>query len=584
MARIFLPFLLSLVFIARTALAQDVVWVQVEALPSLTLATERAKLYEKQVRDVNGFSLGGGWYSIVLGPYSQEDAQTALQVYRSDGLIPRDAFISNTSALGQQFWPEGGNILSQLQNLPPADDTAGATEAATDPAPTVQAAPEPVFVDETPRQARASEARLNREQRKHLQMMLQWGGYYNAAIDGAFGRGTRGSMTKWQGDNGFATTGVLSSHQRQVLSEQYNAVLNGLGLKTVTDNGAGIAMQMPTGVVAFDRYESPFAHYPASGDLPARVMLISQAGDQAMLFGLYDIMQTLALVPLDGARKRGKDSFTLVGEDDNIVSYTQASLKNGQIKGFTLIWPAGDEERRSRLLAEMKTSFTRLNGVLDPVAGSDAEQSVDLVAGMEIRRPKLSRSGFFIDRNGAVVTSTEVVDSCSKITLDGEYDADVVARDDELGIAVLKPTNALAPMSVATLLTGQPRLQSDIAVSGYSFEGALNAATLTFGTLANLTGLRGEETLKRLALAPLPGDAGGPVFDAGGAVLGMLLPSVSGGQQLPADVSFAADAAAIQSVLSQAGIQASNNTPSTAMAPEDLTQLATGMTVLVSCW
>lgn len=575
MVRVFLTLLFSLFVVTRAAFAQDVAWVQVEAQPSLEMATERARFYSRDLKDVNGFSLGGGWYGVVLGPYSQQDAETALRVYRSEGVIPADAYIATTGELGRQFWPAGADTLSQLPQALEQDQAASA-------APQIQADPE--NPEETPRQARQSEARLDRDERKQLQMMLQWAGYYNSAIDGAFGRGTRGSMSAWQSDNGFEATGVLTTRQRALLRDQFNAVLKGLDLKTVTDTAAGIEMKLPTGVVAFDRYESPFAHYPATGDLPARVLLISQAGDQAMLHGLYDIMQTLEIVPLDGPRERKKNSFLLVGENNKIVSHTEVSLKNGEIKGFTLIWPAGDEERRTRLLSEMQDSFTRLGGALDPVAGSDAEQRVDLMSGLEIRKPKLSRSGFFIDGAGTVITSAEAVRNCGKITLDGEYEARILAKDDDLGVAVLKPVEALAPASVASLLSGTPRLQSDVAVAGYPFEGVLTAPTLTFGKLADLQGLRGEAELKRLALAPMPGDSGGPVFDAGGAVLGMLLPEKAGGQQLPEDVSFAADAVAIQGLLTQAGVQASTVEASAAMPPEDLTRLASGMTVLVSCW
>ena len=596
MVRIFFSLLMTTFFLTHTAMAQDqsetVAWVQIEAQPSLSVAATRAQAYERDLKDVNGFALGGGWYGVVLGPYNQEDAETALRVYRNEGLIPADAYITETASLGRQFWPEGADTLSRLSSALQAD---AATEggavviaAAADATPETPAAPQiqgdPEIPEETPRQARQSEAQLTKDERMHLQVMLKWAGYYNSAIDGAFGRGTRGSMSAWQGDNGFEATGVLTTRQRAFLSDQYNAVLKGLGLKTVIDAASGIEMKLPTNVVGFANYESPFAHYPASGDLPARVLLISQPGDQAMLYGLYDIMQTLEIVPLDGPRERKNNSFTLIGQDDKTVSYTEASLQDGEIKGFTLIWPAGDEERRTRLLAEMQASFTRLNGALDPVAGSDAEQSVDLMAGLEIRKPKMSRSGFFIDAAGTVVTSAQAVQNCTKITLDGEHEATVVALDETLGVAVLKPTSALAPMSVAALLSGTPRLQSDVAVAGYPFEGALTAPTLTFGKLADLRGLRGETELKRLALAPLPGDAGGPVFDAGGAVLGMLLPEKASGQQLPVDVSFAADAVAIQGVLAEAGISAATQDSITPMAPEDLTQLATGMTVLVSCW
>jgi len=74
------------------------------------------------------------------------------------------------------------------------------------------------------------------------------------------------------------------------------------------------------------------------------------------------------------------------------------------------------------------------------------------------------------------------------------------------------------------------------------------------------------------------------LLSAFGAVFGMLLPQESGARQLPADVSFAADAAAIRAVLAQAGIELQGAVPAGQMAPEDLTRLAQGMTVLVSCW
>ena len=61
---------------------------------------------------------------------------------------------------------------------------------------------------------------------------------------------------------------------------------------------------MPTAAVAFDKYESPFAHYGSTNEIGAQLYLISQPGDQSTLFGLYDIMQTLEIVPLDGPRER----------------------------------------------------------------------------------------------------------------------------------------------------------------------------------------------------------------------------------------------------------------------------------------
>ncbi len=184
-----------------------------------------------------------------------------------------------------------------------------------------------------------------------------------------------------------------------------------------------------------------------------------------------------------------------------------------------------------------------------------------------------------------MITTAEAVGSCQRITLDDEYDAELVGVNDQLGVAVLRPQTSLAPIAVASFRNSQPRLKSEVAVAGYSFGGVLSAPSVTFGTLSDLRGLEGEETLTRLALAPLPGDAGGPVFDTGGSVVGMLLPKADGtSRQLPGDVSFAASGDAIRALLTQEGITTDAGESLGIMAPEDLTALAGDMTVLVSCW
>lgn len=626
MTRTVLSFLLVLFFSAFTASAQQQSsWIQLESHPNLAVTQQAIRAYGAQIEDVNGFALGAGWYAVALGPYSAEEAESVMISLRENGLIPRDSYVAESANYQQQFWPVGANFLDQpatetaqdgtddsieVTELAQAladtaaaagddtatdtgDDTGADTETQMAQADTgtqadtsqPQVVAEPEIPEETQYEARQSEARLTAEERRQLQVALQWSGHYEGAIDAAIGPGTRGAMADWQRSNGHEPTGVMTTRQRAELLGQYNSVLDGLDIRTVRDTEAGVQMRMPLGVVGFDRYEPPFAHYEATGDISeARVLLISQPGDRNTLLGLYDIMQTLRIVPENGPREISGNSFSLTGRNASIVSQTQASLENGQVKGFTLIWPAGDEDRRTRLFEEMQASFQRLGGVLDPGAGADEVQNVDLVSGLEIRRPKLSRSGFYVDQSGTVVTTLEAVQGCERVTLDEDYNARVIGIDEGLGIAVLKPVDALAPIAVAAFQDVPPRLQSDIAVAGYSYGGVLGSPTLTFGQLEDAQGLNGEQHLKRLALASLEGDAGGPVVDSYGAVVGMLLPASQSGRQLPDGVSFAADAAAVRQVLADLGISASSTSGGTTIPPETLSKQASGMTVLVSCW
>jgi hypothetical protein len=75
------------------------------------------------------------------------------------------------------------------------------------------------------------------------------------------------------------------------------------------------------------------------------------------------------------------------------------------------------------------------------------------------------------------------------------------------------------------------------------------------------------------------------VVDGAGAVVGMLLPAAAdAGRDLPAGVAFAASSASVAAFLKGAGLTIREAERTEALPPSDLSDLARGMTVLVSCW
>uniref|UniRef100_UPI0035623DD1 S1 family peptidase n=1 Tax=Phaeovulum sp. TaxID=2934796 RepID=UPI0035623DD1 len=317
-----------------------------------------------------------------------------------------------------------------------------------------------------------------------------------------------------------------------------------------------------------------------------QVLLISQPGDQTALFTLYDIMQSFEIVPLQGARERSASRFVLTGQNEQIHSHTEVSLRNGLIKGFTLVWPANDTARMVRVLKAMQDSFTPLgNSAMDTTLGEPlAVSAADLTSGLGVRTPTLSRSGFYLTTNGAVLTTADAAASCNRVTVDGAV-FNVAFVDAALGIAVLTPRVALAPQAVAGFTTASTRLETEVAVAGFPYADAISAPVLTFGRLAAMNGLAGEADLARLRLNALPGDAGGPVLDPSGAVLGVLLPTENDGERLlPDDIALARQSAALAPVLAAQGFAPMASMGGAAMAPEDLARLARGLAVQVSCW
>lgn len=543
-------------------LASAQTWVQIEAQPNETQALVRAADYASRLPDVNGFRLNSGWYAVVLGPYSEDEARGVLLQLRGQRAIPSDAFIAD----GRNF----------------RDPIFGSGDRTALVAPTTEPL-EPG--EETLAEAQRGERDLTREDREIIQIALRWEGFYNSIIDASFGAGTRRAMAAWQEAKRYEPTGVLTTLQRRELIDNYRNALASLDMRPVNDAQAGISIDMPAGLVAFDRYEPPFAHYAPRTDDGVRVLLISQTGDQFTLTALFDIMQTLEIVPMDGRRNVGASEFTLTGANDKIMSHTFARVTGGAVKGFTLVWPSGDDKRFQLALAMMEQSFRPTEGVLPDTLGTGgANQNIDLLAGLEIRRPERSRSGFFIDSAGGVLTTTEAVRQCTRIVLNEETEADIAAEDTGMGLALLRPREELAPLSVARLAAAEPRIKSDIALAGYTYGGILPAPSLTYGTLADIKGLDGDDRVQRLEIASEDGDTGGPVFDGSGAVMGMLLPRDPGTRQLPGSVAFAADAPVLAEFLSANGINPAAADAGDPMAPEDLTLLAADLTVLVSCW
>ena len=573
-------FLLALVF-GSLARAEDQIWLQIESRPTLEDAEVRARAYAAIFRETTGFRLRSGWYAIVLGPYGVGEGAAKLTNLQRENLIPADSFIAYATDFGDQFWPvDGAAPAPDAPDVIATPDPDPAPDPALDPA----AAELP---DETSGEARASEGSLSDDDRKLLQTALQWFGLYAGGIDGSYGPGTRKSMAAWQDAQSQEPTGVLTTRQRAGLVNDYRAELASFGFAPLVDADAGIDVNLPLALVEFDRYEPPFAHFRAKGGSGLQIFLISQPGDQASLSGLYDILQSLKDVPLTGERSRGDTSFSIRGTSATTDTTAYAELNDGQIKGWMLISTPGNETRDARIVQSIEASFKSSGDqVLDPgLVAMSADAKTGMLSGLEVRKPKFSRSGFFVDAKGSVLTTTEAVTGCARITIERTQEATVTLSDTATGLALLTPATPLSPRAVAEFQPAPSRIGTEVALSGYSYEAKLPSAVLTFGLLEDITGLNGEPSVIRLSIDALPGDTGGPVLDGSGAVLGMLLPQVlQGSKQLPPQVFFAASATQVAATLASAGLTLLQSTAQGTLAPDDLTRTATGMTVLVSCW
>jgi len=575
--------------VAGASAAQDMRWIQIEAQPSLLEAETRARIYAQEFPDTQAHSIGSGWYAITLGPLPEDEADLRMSQLRARAAIPRDSFLATGANYRQRIYPIGPAPAAvtaaqtfEAEVIQEEATQVSVVETAESAAPE-QASPEQSITvpDETLIEARASEDLLSTDEKMDLQRYLQWAGYYNSTIDASFGRGTRRSMAAWQTDNGHEDTGVLTTAQREKLRAQYFAIFAGLGLETHRDLEAGISIDLPKGVVAFDAYAAPLAHFKSQdASSPAQIFLISAAGNRGDLAAIYGVLPTLSIVPMNIEKSLNKDRFVITGAGTSTRAFITASHKSGEIKGFGLIWPNQNEEQFDRLVAHMRKSFQTFPGTLDPslsVAINDPETEF----GVAIRKPAFVKSAVFVSDQGHAMTDASNLENCSALTIGGTYDAELIARS-ETGAGLLSPKSEFNPISYAKL-GNAVRKGDKTFLSSYPYGGRLGLASVTQATVMETTDLSGNAEKFRLDFLAEPGDLGGAVLDQSGNLTGILVSRDDTGRVLPNNVNFAAATDALASMMQSAGLRLRTGKTNRL---DDVALIASAQNILtpIECW
>jgi len=570
--------------VAGASVAQDTRWIQIEAQPSLLEAETRARIYAQEFPDTQAHSIGSGWYAITLGPLPEDQADLRMSQLRARAAIPRDSFLATGANYRQRIYPIGPAPAAVTPKQTAEAEVVQEEATQMSVVETAESAkPEQSISapDETLSEARASEGLLSREEKMDLQRYLQWAGYYNSTIDASFGRGTRRSMAAWQTDNGHEDTGVLTTAQREQLRAQYFAIFDGLGLETHRDLEAGISIDLPKEVVAFDAYAAPLAHFKSQeASSPTHIFLISAAGNRGDLAAIFGVLPTLAIVPMNIEKSLNKDRFVITGEGSTTRAFITASHKGGEIKGFGLIWPNQNEEQFDRLVAHMRKSFDTFSGTLDPSL-SVAINEIETEFGVAIRKPAFVKSAVFVSDQGHAITDTSDLEQCSALTIGGTYDAEIIARS-ETGAGLLSPKSDFNPISYAKL-GNAVRKGDKTFLSSYPYGGRLGLASVTEATVAETTDLSGNAEKFRLDLLAEPGDFGGAVLDQSGNLTGILVSQDDTGRVLPNNVNFAAATEALASMMQSAGLRLSSGAT---QRLDDVALIASAQNILtpIECW
>ena len=546
------------------------VWIQIEAQPNRAAAMARIKTYKQEISNVVGFEIEGGWFGIALGPYKSDAADTLLAKLKKSELIPRDSFVARGVTYGRQFYAPRSSIpkLATAQSL---------TETKTDLETELSGT-------DNLELTKISENALTFDEKRYLQRALAWASHYQGKIDGLYGPETRRAMKDWQIENKYPKTGIMTPSQRGIILNNFTPVMTRLNLAPVTNLRAGITLLVPRGIMGSAQYDAPFVRFEATDTSNTQIILISQVGDAKRLRALFEVIQTLNIVPKGGALKLDEAGFSIETSNNELFTTGFAKLIDGEIKGAILVWPTKDEAQRLRLKEQIFGSFDSFKGVLPEAEFFETGLlPKDILSGLQIRQPIFARSGIFLNAQGMVLTASQDLEICGSIEVG--FGTQVKIKASNSYVTVLSPMENISPPAISSFQLGPLKAPRRITAGGYSYGGSLGSPTLTRGLLQDLKDLTNDRNISRLEINTLPGDAGGPIYNSGGAVIGILLPKREDpNRQLPDDVHFAANLDLIISLLDEENIQLSSTETKVHSDLVNLSKTAKNSIALVKCW
>lgn len=161
---------------------------------------------------------------------------------------------------------------------------------------------------------------------------------------------------------------------------------------------------------------------------------------------------------------------------------------------------------------------------------------------------KSTGTGFFIDKNGYLVTNHHVVDKGKifeiSVLRNGkttEYNAEIVSLDKQNDLAILKITDSnFKPFSTINynFSTNTKNVGTSVFALGFPLTQYMgNELKMTDGIISSKSGFKGDITNYQISVPIQPGNSGGPLFDTKGNLVGITSSGLN--KQLADNVNYA---------------------------------------------
>lgn len=346
-------------------------------------------------------------------------------------------------------------------------------------------------------------AAMSEPDRVALQSDLTWAGFYNGAIDGDFGARSVDAVKAFQKSIDANQSGVLEPRERERLAEAARAKHSFTGWTIVTDPVNGIRLGIPKKIAPHEKRGKTGSHWSsAQGQIQIETWRVREAG------------LTIAKV---AARERGtapkrQVNYQVVKDDFFVLSglqglknfYVRAHIRNGEVRGLTILYDQATEGFMEPVVIAMSSAFS-------PFASGESGEPVRAA----LRKVEYA-SGIVAGLGDVVITERNAVEACQSITVPGLGGAERIATDKSGRIALLRVYGGARGTAFDSAIAAPAQ---DYIATGIADPQKQNGGRAI--TTAQVRAETRDSDIK-LAPAPLPGFSGAAVTTAEGRFAGML--------------------------------------------------------------
>lgn len=434
---------------------------------------------------------------------------------------------------------------------------------------------------------------LSLQEKRIVQAALALSGDYNGLLDGAWGKGSQRALERYTLRH-LNTVKPIFADLRDLLGA-FEAERQSSGWWISYNDSTGISFAFPDKLVSPDpEHSSDFAGAWVSADGRFSLVIAYGALAEALNFHRYAYQHARAGTEPYQSVKPGRivtsselsgGVFSYVRSDSvgnvymtiSLLSGTEhagrVAMLSGSIqrgRGSELTLPPGGVLATLLQLAQdppppaiVKSPSAPSQPFGGATANPDTSEAEPDEPSAEAPGPTGtllgSGTGFYIN-NTDLVTAAHVVAGCRSLTLADGSPLQVLAEDDRLDLAALTGTRRSAVwLGIGDSAT--PKLGETVMALGYPYLGNLGQGlTATNGNISALQGIDGGKDRIMISAPVQPGNSGGPLINAAGGVVGVVVSRVDDLEMLkstgtlPQNMNFAVPVQPLNGFLISAGV------------------------------